>query len=150
MKKIRKPKVKTLPELRRAAFLTTLRATGSYAAAARAGGFTISSLRAMEERDDKFAEDVEMAQAEFVARLEKVALKRATGQTKRAILFKGKQVRIKNPKTGKMEDYWESEHADNVLMFLMKAHARDLYGQADRVEGTITVKEVKGVSPDDL
>jgi hypothetical protein len=133
------------------AFIKTIERTGNRAAAYRASGFHPKYLRVEIRKNEWMQDEIEQAEALFGAQLERAALRMALGKLKRPILFKGRQVRLKNPDTNKFEDAFEDIHFPQVLLAMLKAHMSEKYrSDSLRLDQPLEVKEVKGVSPDDL
>ncbi len=102
---------------RRKLFLSALRETAMVAAASRAAGSATGSFYNWRYADEGFAADWDRALAIGVSTLEDEAIRRARDGVPTPVFFGGKQVATVR------------RYSDRLLMFLLKAHKPEIYGE---------------------
>jgi hypothetical protein len=103
------------------AFLAAYRRCGIIQEAATASKVGRRTVFDWLKNDPQFLKDYEEAQDQAIELLEAEADRRGKEGVRKPVLYKGEQVQIKDPQTGKMEPLWEHVYSDLLLIFRLKA-----------------------------
>lgn len=101
--------------------------------AAKTAGVSLLAVHRKMRNEDLFKELIEEAINAGASHIEAEALRRAMGEVKRTVMYKGEPVRRVNPETGKTEEVKEVILSDRVLLKMLAALQPDKYGERAEV-----------------
>lgn len=114
-------------ETNRKRFLEAYIEFGTITRAADAAGISHFTHFSWMQKVTGYPEQFKNAQDQFADKVEDELLHRAVTGLVRPKFYKGKQIRVKDPTTGKMVNYMEREPSDNLLMFWLKGRRPEIF-----------------------
>lgn len=116
--------------------LSTYAVTGNVSVAARAAKVSRQAHYHWLAADPAYAEAARHAEEEAADLLEAEARRRAASGVRRPVLYKGQQVKINDPETGKAEPLWECVYSDSLMLALLKASRPDKFAERTKNENS--------------
>lgn len=133
------------------AFLAAYRLSGVVTEAAGAAGIDPGTAWRWQQKDEAFASAMNLAYREAADRLETEARRRAEKGVRRPVLHHGKLVKLRNPKTKRLEPLYEHTFSDALMAKLLNGFKPDKYQPAGSSITTTTnnlqVNVATGVLP---
>lgn len=126
-------RVLSFDDNRKQKFLEALSTYGNITSAAGVVGVSASTVKRHMSEDEFFAECVNVAKAQHLAKLEAAATKRAVEGVEKAVWFKGQKVGT------------ETVYSDGLLQTLLAANDRERYGKSG---GDVSVNVNNGMDND--
>jgi hypothetical protein len=111
------------------AFLAAFSVNGTLSQAAAAAKCDRTSHYIWEKEDPNYAEAFQHARRMFADRIEAVAVRLAVVGAMRKKFYKGKPImdpETRDPVTGKMKQYVETEHSERMLQYQLEKRCRDI------------------------
>lgn len=134
-------------QARQSAFLSAYSLTGIVGPAAEAAGIARGTVSDWRSASPDFSAAMDVAYQAAADRLEAEALRRASEGTRKPIIYRGKQIRLRNPDTGRLEPAWEHHYSDALMGRLLTAYKPDKYHPENETRHTSVSVSLSGPLP---